>query len=69
MHIFCDFLDDKFLCFMRKIHGEKMGFKLTGHLGDVMNEATQEESEEVRPVEVTFRAGEDLGENAATEEN
>ena len=48
----------------------RIGVKVWLYLGDVMNEPTQEESEqEVRPVEVTFRAGEDLGENAATEEN
>ena len=48
----------------------RIGVKVWLYLGDVMKEVSVQESEqEVRPVEVTFRAGEDLAENAATEEN
>ena len=48
----------------------RIGVKVWLYLGDVLSEVIEQESEqEVRPVEVTFRAGEDLGENAATEAN
>jgi small subunit ribosomal protein S3 len=48
----------------------RIGVKVWLYLGDVLKEvAVKESEEEIRPVEVTFRAGEDLEQNAATEEN